>query len=514
MSWLRAIRPRVIVLLLVWVLPAVFYLVAGLVALYQTGWFYWMLWTLLPLWLVAWLVGRFWPPTRLHHSVSGAPLMAPQFWTPRDTVAISIVEDFRREVNDVDYQSVADFSRYLGDARELAERLAKHYHADNGRHLLHPLTLVEILAVIHLAVEDLEEWMLKNIPGSDLATVGQLGRLPGYIGALDVAQKVFYFATAILNPPKIFAYPLWRKSGRVAVEIQNELIRSFYQHYLRQLGFYLIEMYSGRLQGGSRRYRSRFGAMAAAVHASGGNATVLNELQDVNATIAVMGQVKAGKSSLINALMQDQVAATSVLPETRQVQRFQYSLPESDSVFTLLDTPGYSEADVKRDQRQQIRIAADAADIVLLVMAANSPARDADIRMVRALLESYQDKGELRPPALIAVLTHIDLLRPVREWSPPYDWRNPKSAKEKSIASAVEYTRELFGDSICGYACVYTGDTHPSGISVANELVPQLIEHLDHGQAVATLKAFYRQLSQQRLARLTQQVIKLLSKAT
>ncbi|QDT12335.1 dynamin family protein [Planctomycetes bacterium K23_9] len=512
MNWLRrtGIRPRLVVLTLLWLLPVLFYGAAGIAALYQTGWFYWLLWTLPPIWTLAWLLGRWWPAAKLSETSDGAPLKAPEFWTPHDLAAVRIVEKFRSDVADVNGESIADTNRYLDDAKSLAELLAQHYHAADGKSLLHPLTIVEILSVVHLAVEDMEQWILENIPGSDLATVGQLERVPGWVNAADVAQKAFYFGSALFNPSKLLAYPLWRKSGRLTIELRDELIRRFYQRYLRQLGYYLIEMYSGRLSGGSRRYRSQFGRMADAIHQADGDLSVLQNLDDVSTTIAVMGQVKAGKSSLINALMNQDVAATSILPETREVRQFKYSLPGSSNSLLLLDTPGYNEADVTKQQHQEIAKAAKLADIIVLVMAANVPAKDADVQAVRSLLKQYESQKQLQPPKIIGVLTHIDRLRPVREWSPPYDWRTPDSAKEVSIAESVRYARELFGQSIAGYACVYTGEVHDSDTSVADELVPELLKYLDHGHSAAILKAFYQRLSQERIKQLTQQIIGLL----
>jgi len=506
-SWRPFVQPRTIVLFVLWSLPVLFYIAAGIFALYQTGWIHWILWTLPPMWLTAWLVGRIWPSAKLHQSADRQPLTAPTFWTPQDASAIEIVEQFRNQVEDVDYRVVADINRYLADAQALAAELAQHYHPDRGSNLLHPLTLVEILAVIHLAVEDLEEWVLQNIPGSDLATVGQLQRIPGYVNALDVAQKVFFVTSALFNPAKIFAYPLWRKSGRVTIEIQNELIRTYYQRYLRQLGYYLIEMYSGRLQGGSESYRSTFASMTSALHEADGDANLLDRLVDVETTIAVMGQVKAGKSSLINVLMQDHVARTSILPQTREVTRFEYSIAGSENAIALLDTPGYDESDVTRQQKKEIRTAVESADLVLLVMAGNVAAREVDLQVVRDLQEHYRSKKRLKPPTIIGVVTHIDLLRPVREWSPPYDWRNPSTPKGESIGKAVGYLREVFGDSIAAYACVYTGETHEPDQSVAEELVPRLIEHLDQGHSTAVLKAFYKQLGEERFKKLANQVI-------
>ncbi len=74
------------------------------------------------------------------------------------------------------------------------------------------------------------------------------------------------------------------------------------------------------------------------------------------------------------------------------------------------------------------------------------------------------------------------------------------------MANAVGYSRELFGEAISDYACVYTGELESTDTSVGDELIPLLIAHLGQGHASAVLKAFYARLSQQRYARLSKQV--------
>jgi len=510
---LRDVRPRMVVLFLLWTLPVLCYIVIGLIAIYQTGWMKWLLISLPLAWMSAWMISRLCPAAKLNQTGGAVPLTAPDFWTPTDAAAIELVEQFRSEVEDVNSRTITDGRRFVEDAQVLAHRLANHYHADSGDNLAHQLTLVEMLAVIHLATEDLETWVLGNVPGGNIATMGQLKQVPGVVNKIDLAQKIIYFGSAIINPAKLAAYPLWRKSGQVVVELQDELVRRFYQRYLRQVGYYLIEMYSGRLRAGSQQYRERFAAMATAVHSAKGDTRPLEQLQDLETTIAVMGQVKAGKSSLINALTGDAAAKTSVLPETQNVARHQFNLPNSDNNLVLLDTPGYSEADVTKKQQLEIRTAVEKADIVLLVMAANSPARDADLKMVKTLKEYYRTKPQLRPPTIIGVMTHIDLLRPVRQWQPPYDWRNPHELKEESIAAAVAYCQELFGSAVVDYACVYTGDVHPLENHVINEVVDPLLAHLQRGKSAAVLKAFYKQLGEKRVAQLTKQLFGLLKSA-
>ncbi|MCC6511809.1 MAG: GTPase domain-containing protein [Pirellulaceae bacterium] len=508
---------RLVVLITLWVLPLIVYVGVGLIAIYQAGWFSFIAWSLPVLWLTAWLISRYWPPPKLQNSRLVEPLTPLEFWTPQDAAALQIVDQFRASLPDIDRLSIADPNRYVSDAQALSQLLSQHYHPQSSNHAYRPLTIVELLSVIHLSVEDLEVWMLESVPGSDLVTIGQMEQVPSWLRAVDIGQSVLFVASSITNPWKLLGYPLWRKAGRVTVELQNEVIRAFYQHYLRQVSFYLIEMYSGRLRGGSKQYRERFGRLSSAVHQSGGDARLLQQCEVADTVIAVMGQVKAGKSSLVNALIKDNVAVTSMLPETREVKRYEFPLLESDSVpalasperahkLTLLDTPGYSEVDISRRQQSEIKSAVELADIVLLVLSATSPAKESDVQMLHELQAHYRGRVHLKPPPIIAVITHIDQLRPVREWTPPYDWRQPESAKEQSIAAAVAYARELFGEAVVGYACVYTGDGHAPDTSVADEVVPQLLAHLNQGHSAAVLKAFYRQMSQRRYQQLAAQL--------
>ncbi len=510
LSLIRLLSLRFAVLFVLWAVPILLYVAISCIAIYQSGWLSILAWTLPPIWLTAWLVSKFWVVPKSRKHVSNEPIKVPAFWTAQDAAAMKVVEEFRDGVVDLDRMSIADPDRYFRDAQALSQLLAGHYHQVTSPNALSPLTIVELISVVHLSVEDLEAWVLQNLPGSDLVTVGQMEQLPAAFKALDIGQTILFLVSTIANPSKLFSYPIWRKSGNVTVALQEGLINAFYQVYLRQVGYYLIEMYSGRLKGGSRRYRQQFGQMAAAMHTSGGDASLFAALEDVSTAVVVMGQVKAGKSSLINALIMDKVAAISTLPETREVKRYDYRIEPSDNVLSLLDTPGYGEANVTDRQMSEIKSASQIADIILLVMAANSPARDADLQMVRELTAHYRQRPHLRPPPIIAVLTHIDLLRPVREWSPPYNWRNPKSAKEQSIANAVAYTKELFGEAVVGCACVYTGETHSPDSSVLDEVVPQLVEHMSHGHSAAILRAFYQQLSRQRFQQLATQVIGLL----
>ncbi|HRY15717.1 MAG TPA: GTP-binding protein HSR1, partial [Candidatus Competibacteraceae bacterium] len=54
---------------------------------------------------------------------------------------------------------------------------------------------------------------------------------------------------------------------------------------------------------------------------------------------------------------------------------------------------------------------------------------------LRAGLSASLDR---RSPPLLVVVSHIDQLRPHREWQPPYDLRHPQNVKATHIRAAIE----------------------------------------------------------------------------
>src|SRR5262249_19238362 len=144
---------------------------------------------------------------------------------------------------------------------------------------------------------------------------------------------------------------------------------------------YLIELNSGRLRVGARRYRE----LLQAATAEDGKARAGAADRVGQVTIALMGQVKAGKSSLINALLGEQRAKTDVLPTTREVTRYELKLEGIPTRLVLLDTVGYGHTGPKEDQLRATQDAARQADLLLLVLHAKNPARQADLEMLQAL---------------------------------------------------------------------------------------------------------------------------------
>ncbi|MCU0711414.1 MAG: GTPase domain-containing protein [Pirellula sp.] len=502
-------NPRIVVLFFVWTLPCILYVILGVIALFQTGWLLTLVWVLPLNWLVAWLISTYWKPTLAQRSKHIAAPELPEFWAERDQSAMQIVESFRASIAEVDESVFTDPQRYINDVQSLSRQLASHYYRKKEEEALHPVTVVEILAVVHLAVEDLEAWTQQNFPGSEIATIGHFSKIPGITKQVGNLSNLAYLASMIFQPIKVLAYPIYRKSGVVATELRSEIVTTIYQKFVQMAGFYLIEMYSGRLKAGSRVYKERFGHLVGAVRHAQGDRSKLDQINPQSISIALVGQVNAGKSSLVNHLLRGQHAITSIMPETKQVNRHRFPIADSSIQISLLDTPGYSDSLITRESSAEILKGVLSADIVLLVLAANSPAKQSDVQMLNELMKHYREHPELKAPRVLGVVTHIDLLRPVQEWQPPYDWRSPKTAKERSIHDTIDYCRELFGDAIQDYVPLCLLPQKSNEQSAVDDLLELITSEVSQGQAVALVRAYYDQFQKGRLERVVDQVANL-----
>ena len=86
------------------------------------------------------------------------------------------------------------------------------------------------------------------------------------------------------------------------------------------------------------------------------------------------------------------------------------------------------------------------------------------------------------------MLTHVDLLTPAMEWSPPYDWAGGTRPKERSIAEAVAAAHESFPDAKGVVPCC-TVEGKVWGVN--EELLPALVGQLGEAKAVALLRCLH-----------------------
>lgn len=530
---------RWLVIAALYIIPIAAFCTVGAVTVYRSEHYTWVWWVAPLCWIVAWLLTRTWP-ARLA-PLSEDDFVAPEHWTARDQEAWTLVQAQQRRLDQISAEQLADPHFYLQSSMDLALSIAQHYHP-GAKDPIGSVTVLDLLTAVQLAVEDCARWCRETLPGSHLLTVAQwrmLGQTPKWFGT---AGNVAWGASVLINPLNLARFVISRfTTESVTRRLREQAFGWLYRVFIRCVGFYLIEMNSGRLRGGVARYRQLRpplpgppeqapGDIDASRSTNAAHDTACEPPEEpVEVRIAVVGQVKAGKSSLINALLGHQQAEVDVLPRTQHVQQYTLQFPADGNAdkpnahsdrpapaepacaraadrLVLLDTAGYGDDGATRAQLAEMHEALHEADMVLLVMDAASPARRADVQMLADLDGWLQANLHRKLPPVLGVLTHIDCLRPALEWSPPYDWRSPSRPKETNIAGAVQYTREQFPSQLQAIVPVCTDLVQQRVWGVYDDLLPAMLEALGEARACALLRTLHAELDEGRVGLLVRQL--------
>jgi predicted GTPase len=427
----RSDRLRLIALLL-WTLPLTALLPLGLLWLWRTGNLLW--------WLAAMVACsaagygfQWWLRRRDRRLLAGAQTAPDPQWPPRAQSAWDAIEAIALGVKPEDWP-LTDNPRLPDLGREALEAVARIYHPEVERPLLE-LTLPHLLLVIERAARDLRTEVAGQLPLSHRLTLGDLVRAYRWKATAERLLDLYRAGRLVFNPAGAVLSEAWGGLRRRAFGAAwSDLHRWLLQEYIRKVGYYAIALYSGRL------ILTDTDADPAAVtpvsrqdleQAASATADVAAE----PLRILVMGRANAGKSSLINALFGQLTAPADVLPDpTASVAP--YRLEHAGLTAALVfDTPGCDTAGLTPKAQERL---ATSADLVLWVTAAQRPDRQVERETLDRLRALWAARPDHHPPPLLVAVSHIDLLRPPRDWQPPYDLTHPQGAKATNIRAALE----------------------------------------------------------------------------
>jgi predicted GTPase len=480
------------------VLPFVGLAGAGTYYLWDAGLAFYVWWPIFLCMALGYGLGWYWQHKRVllrPHSFDALP-----HWTERDVAAWQRVEARAKAAAKLDSAQMSEFQFYVTTAEQMALELAAFYHP-HAQDPIGNLTIPEILAVVELASHDMAEIVDRYLPGGHLLTINDWRRARVATEWYQSANNLYWLISALFTP---IGTTVRFAASKVGLStpfqmLQQNLLLWFYTAYVHRVGNYLIELHSGRLRIGAARYRALLDKLPPSTDGSkpegGPLALKLDQMkppkdeavdQIKQLTVTLVGQVKAGKSSLINALLGAQLARTDVLPATAGIQRYDLQTPGIPTRFVLLDTVGYGHAGPKEDQLKATRDAAQQSDLVFLVLHALTPARQADLELLKDLKTWFASHPHLKKPPLFAVLSHIDLLSPTLEWSPPYNWEKPTRAKEQSIRQALATVYDQIGPYVSALVPVCTAPGKVFGVE--EWLLPAIAQKLDEVHGVALLR--------------------------
>ncbi|TVQ40369.1 MAG: GTP-binding protein HSR1 [Wenzhouxiangella sp.] len=314
-------------------------------------------------------------------------------------------------------------------ARQVLEQVAGHFHPGTGKPLLE-MTLPHTLAVIERAARELRDDITSNIPFSHQLRLGTVARASSWRDWFKRHEGWYRAGRFVFAPQSAVVAELRRAVGNQAfqhgsAQIQNWLLRE----YIRKLGYHAIELYGGYARVEEGRDLELSSDRSTADQAQAGSEAQANE----PLRILLLGRTNAGKSSLINALFGELTAATDLLPDTT-TQVIPYRLDRDDQLQALVfDTPGF-DGELFADRA--LAHTARSADLILWVSAANRADRAQERARLDQIRGLFDDPAVSAPPVLV-VMSHIDRLRPLREWNPPYPLNPPTGTKAKNIVDAL-----------------------------------------------------------------------------
>ncbi|HYI72207.1 MAG TPA: GTPase [Skermanella sp.] len=352
-------------------------------------------------------------------------------WTPSDKIAWQRVQGFARRASGA---MLMDQHSLMAVAGAVMEDVARHYWPDRPEAVWH-FTLPEALLLAERVAERTRTLTVEAVPGSRSIRLDNVMRLYRAKQTVTAAAGIFggpwRIGRMTINPMQALAAELnQRVRGFAAAGLSSLMLDRIARILIEEVGREAINLYSGRLRADLDELMAVEPVPVARQAAAPAPLRIL-----------IGGRVNAGKSSLVNALSGEVVAAVDVLPLGDRATSHRMSGNGERPELELIDCVGLDrEAAVP-----QLATMAAECDLILWVAAANDGARDLDRRLFDAIGAYFAANPGLKAPPLLVALSHIDRLRPFTEWEPPYDIAAPSGRKAEMIRGAVDATAEALG---------------------------------------------------------------------
>jgi small GTP-binding protein len=336
-----------------------------------------------------------------------------------------------------------DWPAFVQHSQVLVRDIAFLYHPEVKYPLLN-IYVPQAYELVRGTVDDLDRWMRVTAPALNQVTVAQVYQTYKTYRSIETPLRqvgvVLNLSRWLWNPIAAAAKQVSRPLGNRA---SQQLLANFSQ-ILRETALTILCRQAIALYGGQASLNLERSVttlpQSQTLRELIEQAEPAEQVASKPLSLLIVGRTGAGKSSLINTLFQDERAEVDVLPSTDQITSYRWETSPQEALI-LWDSPGYEQID-RTDLRSQVLAQATKSDLLLLVTPALDPALESDLALLQDIAEQRQDIP------IFLVITQVDRLRPVREWTPPYDWQQGDRLKERNIRQAVMYRQEQAGEQV------------------------------------------------------------------
>lgn len=321
-------------------------------------------------------------------------------WGSYHKTVFEEVEPFVRKLASADAAIQELPSQALGVFREVAKRIGR-----KGEFAEYEITIPEILLMLEKLAREYRSIFRAQVPLIDSINVSHALLLNKHKRKLESGvkwlghAKLVYRGLRLSTPAGVISEIRDQVFGAVVDESKRNLSFSLRRGFLMDVARVSVDLYSGNFRHAIEEVpESAFYALD--------RQRMAESVEPIR--IVLVGQVSSGKSTLVNALLDDVRAEVGILPVTDLVNVYEYVL--ADGVKTrVVDTPGIGS--VERGQKVAIEEAL-AADIVIWLMRADQQAKRADQEAYQWFDDFFsREENRLRKrPAVLAVISHADRL--------------------------------------------------------------------------------------------------------
>ncbi len=299
-------------------------------------------------------------------------------------------------------------------------------------------TLPEALLLADRVLLRYRDFLRRHVPFADQVSVRTLYWLWQRQDRAVLAWETGFLAwrgiRLVINP----AVAMMREAERaITAGLQDRLTDQFRRDaqaiLLEEAAQAAVDLYSGRLR------FSEAELMAVELRSEIRDRAQLARPDDP-LRILIVGQVSAGKSTLVNALADQATAETDMAATTAHPAA--HAIDIDGTPCRLVDTPGLDGTEATLD-----RLAADMAeaDLVLWLLRANRPGRAPDIALLKRFEAHFAALPARRPPPVIVVASAIDALLP--GW--PYaEHRLPPDVRDRMGRSMAAIAEDMGGGAV------------------------------------------------------------------